>query len=74
LADREDDELVAVAEAANEGEAAIIVGRLETAGIRAISNPGTGAQAWGKDAWVRRTVLVRAEDAAAARELLGEGS
>jgi hypothetical protein len=66
----EDGELVEVAQAANEPEAAIIIGRLETAGIRAISNPGTGPEAWGKDAWVRRSVLVRSQDAAPARELL----
>jgi hypothetical protein len=66
----DDVELVEIAEAANETEASIIIGRLETAGIRAMSNPGMGSHGWGKDAWVHRSVLVRSEDAERARELL----
>jgi hypothetical protein len=61
-------ELVAVTEVGSEGEAAMVIGRLESEGIRAMANPPLGTP--GARGWQQRILLVRPEDADRAREIL----
>lgn len=61
-------ELTVVSEVGSEGEAAMAIGRLEAEGIRAMANPPLGTP--GARGWMQRVVLVRAEDAGRAREIL----
>jgi hypothetical protein len=61
-------ELTVVSEVGTEGEAAMVIGRLEAEGIRAIANPPLGTP--GARGWMQRVVLVRAEDADRARQAL----
>lgn len=66
------EELVTVGVAASEGEAVSLVGLLESAGIDAIyrvTNTGAGALG-GWAAGAPQEILVRPEDAEAAREIL----
>ncbi len=61
-------ELAVVSEVGSEGEAAMVIGRLEAEGIRAVANPPIGTP--GARGWMQRVVLVRSEDLERAREAL----
>ncbi len=61
-------ELTVVSEVGTEGEAAMVIGRLESEGVRAVANPPIGTP--GARGWMQRVVLVRTEDATRAREVL----
>ena len=61
-------ELVPVTQVGTEGEASMVIGQLESEGIRAIANPPLGTP--GARGWQQRVVLVRPQDADRAREIL----
>jgi hypothetical protein len=65
-------ELVPVTQVGTEGEASMVIGQLESEGIRAMANPPLGTP--GARGWQQRVVLVRPQDADRAREILaGDG-
>jgi hypothetical protein len=61
-------ELTVVREAGTEAAAAMVIGRLEAEGIRAVANPPLGTP--GGRSWMQRVVLVRSADVDRAREVL----
>jgi hypothetical protein len=64
------DDMSAVSSAPNEPAAAVVLGRLEEAGIPCITQPAMGAL---RGAWQPRTIYVRTADLESARAALGEG-
>jgi Putative prokaryotic signal transducing protein len=67
-----DPHLVVAAEAGNEPEAAMILGLLKGAGIKAMTKPGTGGGGLGWSAGRQRAIYVRAGDLDRAHQALGQ--